>query len=312
MHDLWIGKGGFMIATAQHLIGLEYGGDGFFYRWNIDQLDEFHRFGEKGQGPDEFLRPHALQYLSDSLMGCYDLFAGTFHEIVLPPHPERIKTKTVSFRPERRADFVVKTYCNQYIGIGSYPENMYMLFDSSGYKIKSFFEFPFRDAEEKSIENPFRAMAYQGKIAVNPSGTKFAYAAYNTDIIHFYNIAHSDIQVIKKIERRFCEYVPDDVDGRGVSARVKPDNEYGYIDLYATEQYVYLLYSGKTPRKYREKAHESTQLKIYDWQGNLLKEVTLDVPCKFVCVSPDDETLWAIAEIPEPTIVRFDLTNFIK
>jgi hypothetical protein len=308
MHDLIIGKDGFMIATAQHLIGLDYGGDFFFYRQHVTRPEELYLFGRKGQGPDELLRPHMLQYISEDLIGSYDLFAGTFHEISLNPHAEHIKSKTVSFHSGRTSYFVLKTACDQYIGIGPYPDAMFTLFDSSGHKIKSFFEFPFSDAEEKKIENHIRAMAYQGKIVANSSGTKFAYAAGYADIIHFYHVTNNDIQLIKKIEHRFCEYVPQ-VEGRSVSAAIRSTNRKGYFDLYATDKYIYLLYSGKTFQEYGVKSIESNQLKIYDWTGNLWKDAVLDIPCRYLCVSPDDKNMWAIAEIPEPTIVRFNLTS---
>jgi hypothetical protein len=91
-----------------------------------------------------------------------------------------------------------------------------------------------------------------------------------------------------------------------------PDNEYGCVDLYAKDQYVYMLYSGKTFNKYQEKMGEAERLRIYNWQGNLLKEADIDFPCKNLCVSADDSFLWVIAEIPEPTIVAYNLSWLIN
>jgi hypothetical protein len=308
VNDLLIGYGGFMLATNNNqIVGLDYREDFFFYRLNVNHPDEFYRFGQKGQGPDELIHPMSVQYLNDNLIGCYDVSAREFCEIVLNPNPEHLKSKKKSFTSDVNFS-ILKTRYNQYVGMGPHPDEMFVLYDSLGHKIKSFFEFPFRDADERRIKNPLRAMAYQGRTAVNPSGTKLVYAASYADVIHFYTITDNDIQLIKKRENRFCEYIPEE-QGGGVSARLSPTNRNGYIDLYATDQYVYLLYSGKTFQEHKEKARESNQLLIYDWEGNLLKEAILDISCKFLCVSPDDKNMWAIAEIPEPTIVQFNLTN---
>jgi hypothetical protein len=254
----------------------------------------------------------SLQYISDDLAGCYDGSTRQFSEIALNSKTTPLKTKKCSFISDVNMNFqVIKDGFNQYIGLGIYPEGMFMLYDSLGTAIRSFFEYPYKDADEKSIKHEFRAMAYQGKIILNPSGTKFAYTARFADVIHFYAVSNKNIQLIKKVENRFCEYAPDE-GGRGYGSAIKPTNRNGYADIYTTEKYVYLLYSGKTILEYREKMLESNQLKIYDWSGQLLKEIELDIPCKYFCVSPDDKNMWAIAEIPEPTIVRFDLTDTKK
>jgi hypothetical protein len=155
-----------------------------------------------------------------------------------------------------------------------------------------FFEYPYRNESEKNISNNVRAMAYQGKIGTNTSRTKLVYAAAYADIVYFYDIERNDLRTVKKIENRFCDYMPEEK-GRTVSAPIMPDNECGCVDLYATDQYVYLLYPGRSFKKYRKKMGETERLRIYDWQGNLLLEADLDFPCKNLCVSADDSFLWA-------------------
>jgi hypothetical protein len=305
MNELFIGKGGYIVATGDScIVGLDTAGDYFFYRQKVNQPEAFHLFGKRGQGPDEFIFPFSLQYLSDDLLGVYDAQTKQFSEVALnqPEHPE---TKRISFSLMMNFK-VLKTQWNQYIGMGAYPDCMYMMFDSSGLQVKPFFEYPYKDSDEKHIGNPVRSMAYQGKMVANPSATRFAYASSYADIIHFYRISFGDIQLIQKIENRFCDYVPEEKNG-GISAPIQSTNQNGCVDLYATEKYVYLLYSGKSFGEYQEKAFEGNEVRMYDWSGNLLGEMALDIPCKFFCVSPDDQTMWAIAEIPEPTIVRFEL-----
>ncbi|MDR2474881.1 MAG: TolB-like 6-bladed beta-propeller domain-containing protein [Bacteroidales bacterium] len=306
-NDLFIGTGGYMIATTDHIIGIDHGGgETFFYKQSIHTPDSIYRFGRKGQGPNDFIHPFSLQYVSDSLICSYDVRLKRFFEILL--NPDTLPTvKSLSF--DSILHFLIfKTACRQYVGMGIYPDAMFTLLDSSGVQIKSFAEYPYKDATERNIDNRIRAMAYQGRFGTNLSCTKFVYAASSADIIYFYDIEENDIRLIKKIENRFAEYVPNQ-QGTAISAPFKSTNMRGYVDLYATDQYVYLLYSGRTYSKYKEKMFEANQLRIYDWSGNLRKEMELDISCKFLCVSPDDSLMWAIAEIPDPQIIRFDLKS---
>lgn len=305
-NSLFVGTGGYMMVTNDHyLIGMEHGEDAFFYRQDLNRPDSVCRFVERGQGPDEFIHPFSLQYINDSTVGSYDIMGKKFGEISLRSCSEPARVKNVKLDDIMTAR-AIKTAYSQYIGIGVYPDGMYMMFDSSGTKIKSFFEYPFENASEKSIKNQLRAMAYQGKIVSNLSNTRFVYGAGSADIIYFYDIENSNIRLTKKIENRFCEYVPREEDG-SFSSAIKTTNRRGFVDIYATERYVYALYSGRTYDEYREQSYAGDRLRIYDWSGDLRSETVLDVPCKYLCVSPDDETMWAIAEIPEPTVIRFDL-----
>ncbi|MDR1098338.1 MAG: TolB-like 6-bladed beta-propeller domain-containing protein [Tannerella sp.] len=306
-NNLFIGESSFMLLTEKnHLIGLDYGNDTFFYCQNISRPDSFFRFGTKGQGPDEYIHPFSIQYIDDNTIGVYDAMQKKYTETVLIPYTGSFKKKVVVV--DKMSFSVLKTACNQYIGIGAYRDAMFTVYDSAGTQFKSFFEYPYKNSDEKKIKNEIRAMAYQGKIRTNLSRTKFVYAASSADIIHFYDIEEGDIRVIKKIENRFCNYIPEENNG-AISAAKMPTNKNGCADLYATEKYVYYLYSGRTFAEYRLKFFEGDLLRIYDWNGNLLKEVKTDIPCKNICVSSDDKTMLAIAEIPEPTVIQFDLKN---
>ncbi|MDR0538751.1 MAG: TolB-like 6-bladed beta-propeller domain-containing protein [Tannerellaceae bacterium] len=305
--NVFIGIPGYIIATEKHLVGFNTGADLFFYKQNTSQADSVYRFGKGGQGPDEFVHPSTLQYINDSLAGTYDITLRTFNEISLTPNTVPLKQKTLRF--DNNMNFsILKTSYNQYIGMGAYPEGMFIMFDSLGNTIKNFFEYPFQTADERKIKNQLRAMAYQGKISANRSGTKFVYAAFNADIIHFYDILNGEIELKYKIEKHFCEYLPEEING-SFSAIIKSTVKRTYCDVYATDKYVYLLYSGKSYEEYKEHILDCDILIIYDWSGNLKKEISLNTPCKYLCVSPDDTKMWAISEIPEPTIIEFDLTK---
>ena len=89
----------------------------------------------------------------------------------------------------------------------------------------------------------------------------------------------------------------------GVS-RHNPD---AYLWGCGTDEYIYLLYSGKNYADDGEKTFVSSQIEVYNWEGEKVKTLMLDIPIQGMVVSEDDSTMYAIALNPEPQIVAFDL-----
>ena len=79
------------------------------------------------------------------------------------------------------------------------------------------------------------------------------------------------------------------------------------MDLAVTDKYVYALYSGRTFKKHKMAAYEGETIYVYDWTGRLVKTYQLDVAITQFCVDEDENRLFAMANIPEPTIVSFNL-----
>jgi hypothetical protein len=204
---------------------------------------------------------------------------------------------------------VIKTAYDQYVGLST-NEGLLILTDSTGKEYTTFFEYPCRDKNEQAIENHTRAMAYQGIFAANPQKTRCVYASLNGEIIHFYDIQKDNISLIHKIENIYPSYKHEN---NAVVTNVK--NSVGYISLSATDQFVYALYCGKTLEELRGAdgfSLESTQMRVFDWTGKMVETFTLDVPCRYISVSNDDKTLWAIALTPDITPVYFDLSDPIE
>ncbi|MDR3250973.1 MAG: TolB-like 6-bladed beta-propeller domain-containing protein [Tannerella sp.] len=213
---------------------------------------------------------------------------------------------------------MIKTAYGQYLGLAS-DKGFLTLRDQTGKEIANFFEYPYRDSDDWARKTRMRAIAYQGILATNPQKTKLVYMCGFGEIIHFYDIKKDRVSVIRKIEARFPNYTPIDrnaansrvngaaTGGQGqiVAAATSKQDIVAYIFVAATDQYVYLLYRGK-PRGETD-GKLAKELRKFDWKGKLVETYGLDVPCQYICVSPDDKKLWAIAIIEEATPVCFDL-----
>jgi hypothetical protein len=309
--ELFIGRGGYMVYNESNhqITGIDDVERFCFYSINTNTSHwTLCNFGDKGQGPDDFFKPFSLQYIDEKTLGCFDVYLKNFSEFSIFSDCSQVKkSKRIPFISTFS---VIKTGNNQYIGIGPYENEMFVLFDSIGNRVNSFYEYPYRDSEEKKISNRGRSMAYQGKMVSNLDQTKFVYATSFADIIHFYEIKKDVILPIKKIENRYPEYIIEEKDG-GVGAAITSNSKHGYVCGYATNEYVYLLYSGRSFTEYKNNIDEAEFLMIYDWNGVLQKTVQLDIPCKYFCVDNENQKLWALSNSPDPVIVTFNIADIL-
>jgi hypothetical protein len=309
--DIFIEYGGLMVSFENRLIGFDIKSGIPFYYWDYSERSQLHRFGKIGLGPTDFITPFSAQYIDENTLGIYDFNKKVFSELdICSDSIKTIVKKAISI--ENKQNFrLIKTAYNQHIGIGSYDEGMFLLMDSVGKNISYFFNYPYKDKDERQIENRLRSMAYQGYLLSNKKRDHFVYACGMGDILHFYRIKENEIEIIKKNEKIYPIYITEEVNG-GFGAPMSTKNKIGYISGDATDEYVYLLRGNKSLEYFMKenKADEADHLVVYNWDGVLIKEIKLDIPCRYICVTPNNKKVWAIANIPEPSLVYFYLSGF--
>ena len=81
---------------------------------------------------------------------------------------------------------------------------------------------------------------------------------------------------------------------------------YYFMDVCLTDDYVYALYSGKQ-RDDELEACQSNLIRVYDWDGTLVKKLQLDIDVQQIAVTKDNRKVYAIADLPDPVLVIFKL-----
>ena len=93
------------------------------------------------------------------------------------------------------------------------------------------------------------------------------------------------------------------------TAPMSAENKMGFISAYATDRYVYLLYSDRTLKDYKEKAFMGNVIYQIDWDGNPVSKYETDLPLLQICVSNSDDMVYAIANREENLLVEFVLSG---
>ena len=70
-----------------------------------------------------------------------------------------------------------------------------------------------------------------------------------------------------------------------------------------------MLYSGVKLEDFTkaQKEFDASTIHVFNWEGEKVQSFTLDIPCTNICISSDNQVLWAIANNPDPELVKFIL-----
>ena len=257
--------------------------------------------GQVGQGPDDFLMPFGLLTEKENTFSFYDLNRRRYSTIHLNMDDDSWKVEH-HFKSDSMAHIMVKPIGDsQYLAIGMYQKHRLVLLDEQGIFQKGYGEIPFRDEEERKVDAMIRSEAYQGMLAISPSGKKMAHVLIKGDMIYYYNISdNGDLALISEQIKSYPDYRYDS----GAMSKGAPMH---HLKACATDEYVYTLYSGRNYKDDKDRAFQSNLIHVYDWEGNLVKKLQLDIDIQQMAVSKDNRKIYAIADLPDPVLVVFEL-----
>ena len=257
--------------------------------------------GQVGQGPDDFLMPFGLSTRENNAFSFYDLNRRRYSTIHLNEDDDSWQVEH-HFKSDSLPHIHIQPIRDSlYLGTGMYKNYHLVLLDKHGVFRKGFGEIPYRDEEERKVEDMIRSEAYQGTLAVSPSGNKVAHVLIKGDMIYLYNIAENgELELISEQIKAYPDYRYD-------SGALNQSSPMHHLMACATDDYIYTLYSGRTYKEHKDKAFRGNLISVYDWDGNLVKLLELDVDVNEIAITRDNRKIYAIADLPDPVLIAFTL-----
>lgn len=299
-----IGSAEGMHLVDSFLIILDSKTDSLFHIINLQNM-RWKEFGTKGQGPLEFLHPFHFHHAGKEIVGVWDLFKSSMTNLYINniyQNKALQQQKILSINDNRSTFASLPTKYNTFISQGAYEDGMFKLLDQKGNLIKYFFEYPYKNTEEKNIPTKTRALTYQGQMMASPSLDKFCFACIYAPIISFYCIHKDSIELIKSNNKGYPSYIFDNE-----SSIITSRNKAAYSQIFTTNEHIYALYSGRSWDEYKNLFLRSQKIEVYNWDGTLTKTYTTSIPLTLICVSPDNKKIYAIADDPDPQLLVFNL-----
>ena len=143
------------------------------------------------------------------------------------------------------------------------------------------------------------AYTYGSRIAISPDKKRLAYSTNYGAILEIFDLTPREITLntIKGYYRPVYALNKNSIQS------IPGETVWGFIDLYATDKYIYSIFSGsKNPK-------ETKNIAVFDWKGNCLDLYTTDYQLEKICVDETNRKIYANGLDPnlETVIVSFDI-----
>lgn len=293
--------------NEQCLIKENYIGESFLDKIYYTK-DSVYPFAKIGSGPDEYLMPRIMQKKDQSSI------------MILDVQRQQIITKELNGRVSDVMDLkcmplsIIQTK-DKYVISGLMDRNAnddkrYAILNSKGEYIKSFGDFP-NDNIDGGVKS--KVFAYQDFIVYNPVLNRFATVCFSGAIFELYQM-DTIPYIIKSYHDIYPVYINDSGPGYN-SIKHGKDNIMGYTDIYATNRYIYTLYSGKKLSKHSNEgmmdAKLTNNILVYDWEGKCVCRLVTDVKLSNLCITDNDQELIALGWENDFYLYSFDLSNIV-
>lgn len=242
-----------------------------------------------GQGPSEIILPIQLTIREKDTIGILERQKGLYSTFLISD----ILTNTVQCLNQinfGNIDRITETN-NGYISAGFYEEGSIGIHNIRGELINVIDIYP--DYLNKINDISIKYRYGQGSIAFNKESNIFAFAGYFIGEIKFYSLNDSNkLEIRNYYNLSLSSDLQRRINASTNTTIERTDIEY-FTDIYTTDHYFYVLYSGKSMDE-REKARESHIL-LFNSAGKYVKCYESDRKLYKICVSPDDKHLYALS-----------------
>lgn len=153
-----------------------------------------------------------------------------------------------------------------------------------------------------------RQHAYTGSLAKSESRGLVALATRHADLIEIYR---TDGTLVKRVSGPF-KFQPRfgvTVRGAGPSMSTGDDLRFGYVDVTATDDRIFALFSGRTREGYGGDAVVGRHVHVFDWDGKLVDVLELDSDLISLTAGPEGDVLFGIRHDPAPAVLAYPVRS---
>lgn len=278
---------------------------------NIKSGQLVKQIGSIGEGPGELLPP--INVVLDNSEYCY-FYSRTQSRLV--KFNFKTKNKEVNKETENFEDgFRINAYYDKigilgdstFIGTGIFDNKnaKYMLIHNKE-NLTLDYGFPMNSND---LPSDYNFLAYQSNLKVKTDKKKFVNASIFCEHFEIFEIS-PDFAITKSFEHNKIDLKWfDSSQGDFKQIQFKEEQKFGYIDIATNDTYIFLLFSGRNRKEFKNQALSSKQIHVHQWTGELLYIINLNYNIYRLAVSKDNKMIYGITNDPIIDIVEFKLDN---
>lgn len=279
------------------------GVDDFFFVYSCPEMEFLYSFAKKGRGPEEYMLPSVTKNTGGNTLGFRDHATDriAFYEL------------TDSTAVLRHSLSMKSPDMDRFFWEINMVDDSVALVKHQGYKRGATELWNIYDMEMlDSVPNTFKHLPRKlgreyytifDDYAISSRDGRFVIGYYMIDRMEFGHMVGNRIEKTGYCGSESCpkfHLYGDDTEEEFSIDR----NIIYYENLYAGDEYVYGLYSGKRLDD-TEKEH-SSMIEVYTWDGEPVRLLELDVPAAYFAVDENAKTVYAVnPEVSEEDILIF-------
>lgn len=296
--DWLVSPAALKVIGGQLYVG-EAGTEPFIHRVSLEDGSLIASWGQRGEGPGEFSTVASFTVAGDDLWA-FDPNERRLTAVTFQSSSSEIPS--VTFQGDRSLLDPVWFSDSVIVAVVFDPEFRIGLFDQTGQQ-KSLIGIQPR---EEGVPSALRPYLNHTRMTVHPDeGIVFLASRWSSRVY----LLHLDASIEKKLNgpvEFISAFKLTGDDGRPTMV-VIDDSRSGYIDLAATSDRVYALFSGRRFGDFGSEAGFGEFVHVFDWTGTYSGALRLDSPVASITVDEETNRVYAGQWEPIPRILVYEL-----
>lgn len=285
-----------LLAKEDMLIVKNRNGNDYFMAFSLPEFNHIKSFGRRGKGPGELSGPSIIQtFQPEHLFSTFNANGRIYHvnrSFELTDSKISLDTKRQLYDHNKICAASEEEY--YYVGVAPVAKEIYK------YSAKD--SVPERSIKKLSVKGFKGWASYTGYLGANFEKDRLVYA-YK----YFKKIVFTDLA--GEVERTINFDTNSKTDKQSNVSILGPSSITYYWGLSAQKDYVYLLYSGRTPLEVMEEKKQASYyifVEQFDWNGNPIRKFRLD-RWGYFCVDDKEEHIYLASTDDEHPLYSFKL-----
>ena len=189
------------------------------------------------------------------------------------------------------------------VTVGFFPDGRLGFFDADGAFSGTAGELPAYPGE---VAATVLQQAFMGRLAADPTRSQVAVASRHAGLIELIPLDGGPAVVAETPFPFDPEFGVQPTDYGPVMIPVD-HTRFGYIDVAASADRVYGLFSGRTIEAFPEDANYAQYVHVFEWNGQFRQALQVDPGAFAITVDEEEGVLYALRHLPTPALLKYEL-----
>lgn len=263
-------------------------------------------FGREGEGPGEYRAPRSIDpEPGENAFWVFDIGLQRLTHIELRDGLPAVKpadSEVLTLRASAPTTDPIRLQGGRLLALGFFPDGRLAEFDGAGSLLRTVGSLP---PNPERIPPSVLQQVYQGRMKARPDRQLLAIGTRYAGFIEIYG---ADGTLARRVSGPLSVGLRFQVQetAHGPVMASGEDLRFGYIDVAATQDRIYALFSGRTRAGFPGRANYGEYVHVFNWEGEFLEALHLDADVLAITVDEQEGALYAVRHLPVPAVLRYE------